>query len=314
MNLLTSAVLSIGLIVLAPIAATAQKLPLGEISSYLNKLQTATGAFTQINDDGSISTGTIYIKRPGKVRFEYNPPESALVVAGSNTVVIFDKKSNQPAESYPLARTPLSIIRLQTERLIGHPELPDEERINALDEQMEEIERLNQMIDDLLFLAKADAGVIPLSARSINLREYLADFKTDADLLAGEAGMEFIMECDLSQAWQLDPSLIRQVLLNLLSNALEVSKPGGVVQLSVSIEGDLLSLKMKDEGVGLGESQIERMFNRFERLGASSESKGNGLGLAICRSIVERHGGTICAYNRQTVSGLVVEVRLPGHM
>ena len=65
---------------------------------------------TQINDDGSISTGTLYIKRPGKVRFEYNPPESALVVAGANTVVIYDKKSNQPAESYPLSRTPLSII------------------------------------------------------------------------------------------------------------------------------------------------------------------------------------------------------------
>ncbi|UWR11143.1 LolA family protein [Sulfitobacter mediterraneus] len=96
--------------VTTPVAAVAEKLPLGEISAYLNKLQTAKGEFTQINDDGSISTGTIYIKRPGKVRFEYNPPESALVVAGSNTVVIYDKKSNQPAESYPLSRTPLSII------------------------------------------------------------------------------------------------------------------------------------------------------------------------------------------------------------
>ena len=91
-------------------AALAQKLPLGDISAYLNKLQTAKGEFTQINDDGSISTGTIYIKRPGKVRFEYNPPETALVVAGSNTVVIHDSKSNQPPESYPLNRTPLSII------------------------------------------------------------------------------------------------------------------------------------------------------------------------------------------------------------
>ncbi|MEM6938880.1 MAG: outer membrane lipoprotein carrier protein LolA [Pseudomonadota bacterium] len=90
--------------------AFAEKLPLQEISRYLNDLQTAKGAFTQINGDGSISTGTIYIKRPGKVRFEYNPPEAALVVAGSNTVVIYDKKSNQPAESYPLSRTPLSII------------------------------------------------------------------------------------------------------------------------------------------------------------------------------------------------------------
>ena len=94
----------------APIAASAQQMSLSKISGYLNKLQSAKGAFTQINDDGSIATGTIYIKRPGKARFEYNPPESSLVVVGANTVVIYDKKSNQPAESYPLARTPLSII------------------------------------------------------------------------------------------------------------------------------------------------------------------------------------------------------------
>ncbi len=110
MRFILTAVFGLGLALALPIAAAAQKLPLNDISAYLNKLQTAKGAFTQINDDGSISTGTIYIKRPGKVRFEYNPPESALVIAGSNTVVIYDKKSNQPAESYPLSRTPLSII------------------------------------------------------------------------------------------------------------------------------------------------------------------------------------------------------------
>ena len=119
MRLLTSAALALGLLALTPLAAAAQKLPLGEISSYLNKLQTAKGEFTQINDDGSISTGTIYIKRPGKVRFEYNPPESALVVAGSNTVVIYDKKSNEPAQSYPLSRTPLSIILARNVDLVA---------------------------------------------------------------------------------------------------------------------------------------------------------------------------------------------------
>ena len=96
--------------VLMSLPAAAEKLPLAAISKYLNGLKTATGEFTQINDDGTISTGTIYIKRPGRVRFEYNPPESALVVAGGGAVVIFDKKSNQPPESYPLKRTPLSII------------------------------------------------------------------------------------------------------------------------------------------------------------------------------------------------------------
>ena len=98
------------IIIVAPITALAERLPLADISSYLNDLQTAQSEFTQINDDGSISTGVLYIKRPGRVRFEYNPPESALVVAGSNTVVIYDKKSNQPAETYPLRRTPLSLI------------------------------------------------------------------------------------------------------------------------------------------------------------------------------------------------------------
>ena len=110
MHHLRTTLLGLGIALLLPVAALAQKLPLNDISAYLNKLQTAKGEFTQINDDGSISTGTIYIKRPGKVRFEYNPPETALVVAGSNTVVIYDSKSNQPPESYPLNRTPLSII------------------------------------------------------------------------------------------------------------------------------------------------------------------------------------------------------------
>lgn len=93
-------------------AAQAQegKVPLSQISDYLNDLTTAEGDFTQINDDGSISTGKVYIKRPGRMRFEYNAPDTAIVVAGAGAVVIDDKKSNQPPTTYPLKRTPLSII------------------------------------------------------------------------------------------------------------------------------------------------------------------------------------------------------------
>ena len=110
MRFVTTTVLAIGLGLAATLPAAADKLPLNAISSYLNAIKTAQGDFTQINDDGSISTGTIYIKRPGKVRFEYNAPDTGIVIAGSNTVVIYDKKSNQPAETYPLSKTPLSII------------------------------------------------------------------------------------------------------------------------------------------------------------------------------------------------------------
>jgi len=90
--------------------AWADKIPLADISSYLNGMKTAEADFTQVNDDGSISTGTLYIKRPGRVRFEYDKPDDTLVMAGANTVAIFDNKSNTGPATYPLSRTPLSII------------------------------------------------------------------------------------------------------------------------------------------------------------------------------------------------------------
>ena len=106
--------------------ASAEKLSLSAISDYLNALETAEARFEQINDDGSISTGTVYIKRPGKMRFEYDPPQKALVLASANAVYIFDGKSNQAPTTYPLRRTPLSIILGrnvnlgQADMVVGH--------------------------------------------------------------------------------------------------------------------------------------------------------------------------------------------------
>lgn len=90
--------------------ALADKIPLADLSRYLNGLDTAQGEFTQINADGTISTGTIYIKRPGRVRFEYNPPDANLVLAGGGQVAIFDSRSNGLPDQFPLARTPLNLI------------------------------------------------------------------------------------------------------------------------------------------------------------------------------------------------------------
>ncbi len=126
LHMMTRLFSSIAAIALSAGAALAEKLPLNEISSYLNDLQTAQGEFTQINDDGSIDTGRIYIKRPGRMRFEYDPPSNALVVAGSGEVVVSDPKSNQGGDSYPLGRTPLSLILArdidlsQARMVVGH--------------------------------------------------------------------------------------------------------------------------------------------------------------------------------------------------
>jgi signal transduction histidine kinase len=215
------------------------------------------------------------------------------------------------AEASHEFRTPLSIIRLQTERLMDHPDLAAEERTAALAEQMDEVERLNKMIDDLLFLAKADAGVMPLSLKEVGVVEYLDDFKADADLLSEERAVTLDLHCAVRGDWTIDPNLIRQVLLNILLNALAVSQAGDVLRLLAEQVGGALELRLEDQGPGLSAADIGRMFNRFERLGVSSESRGNGLGLAICRSIVERHGGSIYAESRADGQGLAVVVSLP---
>ncbi|MEJ6395757.1 outer membrane lipoprotein carrier protein LolA [Gymnodinialimonas sp. 2305UL16-5] len=90
-------------------AAYAEAIPLTDLSSYLNGLQTAESPFTQINSDGSVSTGTVYIHRPGRVRFDYDG-DDLLVMAGGGQVAIFDGRGNGRPEQYPLRETPLRII------------------------------------------------------------------------------------------------------------------------------------------------------------------------------------------------------------
>jgi outer membrane lipoprotein-sorting protein len=126
-------------LLLLPLPAAAEKIPLAEISAYLNGLTTAEADFTQVNADGTISTGKLYIRRPGRVRFEYAPPDRSLVIAGSQTVAIFDAKSNQPPEQYPLRRTPLNLILAQdvdlgrASMVVGHEADGTSTRVRAQD-------------------------------------------------------------------------------------------------------------------------------------------------------------------------------------
>ncbi len=91
----------------------AEPIPLSDLSDYLNGIRTAETSFTQISDDGAISTGTLYLQRPGRMRFEYDA-EDLLVMAGGGQVAIFDGRSNTLPEQYPLGRTPLNLILAET--------------------------------------------------------------------------------------------------------------------------------------------------------------------------------------------------------
>jgi outer membrane lipoprotein-sorting protein len=125
MSLRPLALVAAALLALSALPAAAQ-VSLAEIGAYFNAFRTAEAEFTQVNADGTISTGTLYIHRPGRVRFEYAPPADQLVMAGGGQVAVFDGKSSGGPEQYPLSRTPLSIILadpvdLSRERMVtGH--------------------------------------------------------------------------------------------------------------------------------------------------------------------------------------------------
>jgi outer membrane lipoprotein-sorting protein len=91
-------------------AQAAGPIPLVELSSYFNAFRTAEADFTQINPDGTLATGRLMIHRPGRVRFEYDPPERNLVLASGGSVSVFDARSNVEPSVYPLNRTPLNLI------------------------------------------------------------------------------------------------------------------------------------------------------------------------------------------------------------
>lgn len=116
-------------LVLATLPAQAEKLSLKEISNYINSLKVAETTFQQLNADGSVSSGKLFLKRPGRMRFEYDAPDKSLVLASASTVAIFDDKSNNPPEQYPLKRTPLNLILgakvdlTRAKMVVGHEEI-----------------------------------------------------------------------------------------------------------------------------------------------------------------------------------------------
>lgn len=150
MNMLRALVAPLAALVLA-LPAQAEKLPLGELSRYLNGLSTVEAEFTQINSDGTIGTGTVRISRPGKIRFEYAPPDRSLVMSDGQQVAIFDPKSNQPPEQYPLIRTPLNLILAanvdlsRAKMVVAHRESEGATRVTAQDPQHPEYGKIEMV-------------------------------------------------------------------------------------------------------------------------------------------------------------------------
>jgi len=207
--------------------------------------------------------------------------------------------------------TPLSIIRLHTERLLNDPDLPAKHRA-SVEEQLQATLRLAETLERLLLLARADASALSLNLKTVSTREFMASFAEDAQLLAESRGLKLILARNDEGRAAFDQGWMRQVLFNLLSNALRFSPSGGTIQFySQCTDGEWV-VAAWDEGRGVPPARLADIFGRFVQITSPSEpGAGAGLGLAICKSIVELHHGHIAASNRTDRSGLVVAFGLP---
>ena len=225
----------------------------------------------------------------------------------------FEQVQRFTADASHELKTPLALARLNAEKLQTRLATDPEAEALAAD-VLDEIARLNRIIENLLFLAKTEGGTLRLARREIPLAALVREFADDAAALAEDAGARFVLVRNDEGVVSGDAGLLRQLLLNLLSNALAVTAGGGTITLE-SIGGtDGRQLVLSDEGPGLPADQLERIFERFVRHESSPRkdvSTGAGLGLAICRGIAELHGGTIKARNRTDRTGLRVVVDLP---
>ncbi len=212
-------------------------------------------------------------------------------------------------------KTPLSVMRLQSEKLLLHGDLPANQQ-EVVQQQLEGINRLSSVIEKLLFLAKSDVGGISPNLKPQNTAQFIQDFREDAQILCEDQGISLEVTRNESLPAMFDATLLRQVLFNLLTNALRVTPAGGRITVASWRDDGRWKVNIEDTGPGLLRVNLQEIFEPFMRVRTTGEDvphddKGTGLGLAICRSVIEIHQGNIRADNREPGPGLCVSFELP---
>jgi signal transduction histidine kinase len=208
-------------------------------------------------------------------------------------------------------KTPLSLVRLHAEKLLVDGELSQAHE-EAVLVQLEELARVNQMVDELLFLSRAEAHGIRMHPTVQDPNQFLLNFEQDARALTEHQRRLFACEHHGTGLVSFEERWLRQVILNILTNALRMSPPGGLIMLRSELAVDVWRVSIEDQGPGLSTEQCKRAFERFVRFNQTdTEDRGSGLGLAICRSIIQLHNGRIHAEPGTSGVGLRVVFEIP---
>ncbi|HEY6222574.1 MAG TPA: ATP-binding protein [Gemmatimonadales bacterium] len=211
-------------------------------------------------------------------------------------------------------KTPLTVLKAAVERALTTPNLPAES-LTALEESMDEINRMTELVDALLTLARADEGLVRLHQEPVDLRALILETEETGELLAEPAGIEVSADAPVDPVIvPVDGSRIRQLVMNLLTNAVKYTPAGGRVRLWLERDDGRVRFGVSDTGIGIAPGDLPHIFDRFWRADSArtrtGERPGVGLGLAICKWIAEAHGGTIEVQSRPG-RGTTFSVTLP---
>jgi heavy metal sensor kinase len=191
-------------------------------------------------------------------------------------------------------RTPLTVMRNAAEVTLRSPR-PPEQYCRVLGDMLEEVERLTRLAEQLLFLCREDAGLIPLSATIIRLDDLVRDAVEHLRVVAEAKALT--LECTQLAACPIrgDADQLRQLLFNLLDNAIKFTPAGGTVSVGLERPDGEARVIVEDAGIGIPPEHLPHVFERFYRVDPSRnvEVEGTGLGLAIAQSIAEAHAGSI---------------------
>jgi signal transduction histidine kinase len=190
-------------------------------------------------------------------------------------------------------RTPVSVIRTSAEVTLSRPDRDGDEYRESLEIVARQSLRLTKMVDDMFMLAMVDVEGRPLQAAPLYLNEVLDDVARDAQPLARERDITVISDSADDIPLVGDEDLLRQMLWNLVENALNYGRSGGRIVLSAASADGIVSATVEDDGPGIAAADRARVFDRFVRLESAGGGAGAGLGLPIARWIAHAHGGTL---------------------
>src|SRR5579859_5314692 len=210
-------------------------------------------------------------------------------------------------------KTPLTVMRADVERAMAVPHASTEQ-LEALEEALREVRRMSDLVGSLLTLARADEGRFDLIREPVALEPLVREIYETAVILGEDAGISVYLPVLEEVTVSGDPTRLRQLFLNLVTNAIKYTPRGGRVDLSLSKRLDAITFTVRDSGIGIAANDLPYIFDRFWRAdrvrSRASERGGFGLGLAIAQYIAHAHGGSLTVSSRLG-RGSVFTVTLP---